>query len=76
MFFCSKKGLNRKGALKTSSVAPKQKKVKILTHRPRSYYARRAAKLAALPDAKASKAKTVSTLPSKVMVFIFCSTLN
>jgi hypothetical protein len=35
--------------MKASSAAPKQKKVKILTHWPRSYYMERVAELPALP---------------------------
>jgi hypothetical protein len=62
--------------MKTSSAMPKQKKVKILTHRPMSYYVERAAELPTLPAIEASKTKVVSTLPSKVMIFNFNSTLN
>jgi hypothetical protein len=38
-------GLKRKSALEASSVAPKEKKVKVLTHRPKSYFLERAAQL-------------------------------
>jgi hypothetical protein len=71
-----KKLLKRKGALKTSSSMPKQKKVKILTHRPRSYYVERATELPTLPTTEANKTKALGTLPSKVMIFNFNSTLN
>jgi hypothetical protein len=37
-FPAQKKVVKRKSALKTSSVAPKQKRAKILTHRPKAYY--------------------------------------
>jgi hypothetical protein len=40
-----KKGLKRKSAREASSVASKQKKVKVLTHRPKSYFLERAAQL-------------------------------
>jgi hypothetical protein len=52
-----KRGLKRKNAPKTSSAAPKQKKIKILTHRPKSYYMERAAELPALPAAKPRRTK-------------------
>jgi hypothetical protein len=50
--------------------------VKILTHRPRSYYVDIAAELPALPAVEASKAKALSTLPLKIIIFNFNSTVN
>jgi hypothetical protein len=40
-FLARKRGLKRKSALKASSNAPKQKKIKILTHRSKTYYSKR-----------------------------------
>jgi hypothetical protein len=77
----SKRGLKRKGALKTSSTMPKQKKVKNLTCRPKSYYMERVAGLPALTAAEYSKTKTVNlsevvALPPKVMSLDFSLTLS
>jgi phosphoribosylanthranilate isomerase len=47
-FPARKRGLKRKSALKASSAAPKQKKVKVLTHRSQTYYLERAAELPTL----------------------------
>jgi hypothetical protein len=45
--FPHEKGIKRKTAATTSSTAPKQKKSKVLTHRPKSYYLESAPKLPA-----------------------------
>jgi hypothetical protein len=79
-FPARKKVVKRKSTPKTSS-APKQKRAKTLTYRPRTYYIERAAELPALPDAKASKSKTAKIIevvvaPTKVMNFDFSLTLN
>jgi hypothetical protein len=56
-FPARKKVVKQKSAPKTSS-ALKQKRAKILTHRPKTYYIERAAELPVLPVAEASKTKT------------------
>jgi hypothetical protein len=59
------RGLKSKSALKDSSATPKQKKVKVLTHRSKTYYSERAAELPALPVTE-----NASDLPSKVTIFL------
>jgi hypothetical protein len=63
-FPAQKRGLKRKSALKAYSTAPKQKKVKVLTHRRKTYYSERAAELPAL-----LVTASASDLPSKVTIF-------
>jgi hypothetical protein len=75
-----KKVVKRKSAPKTSSTS-KQKRAKILTHRPKTYYIERSSKLPALPVAEASKTKTVeiievATASLKVISFNFSLTLS
>jgi hypothetical protein len=55
-FLPQKRGLKRKSAPRVSSSVPKQKKVKVLTHRPKSLYLERATEL---PIAETSKTKVV-----------------
>jgi hypothetical protein len=55
-FSARKRGLKRKSAPRASSAFLKQKKMKVLTHRPKSFYLERAAKL---PTAETSKTKVV-----------------
>lgn len=76
-----KKGLKRKSTLKTSSTASIQKKIKILTHRPKSYYTDRARELPALLVTETSRTKVVelsevTALSPKVMYFDFTSILS
>jgi hypothetical protein len=54
-FPARKRGLKRKSAPGASSVAPKQKRVKVLTHQPKSYFLERAAQL---PDTGTSETET------------------
>jgi hypothetical protein len=54
-FPARKRGLKRKSALEASSVASKQKRVKVLTHRPKSYFLERAAQL---PNTETSETET------------------
>jgi hypothetical protein len=54
-FPAQKRGLKRKSAPRASSVAPKQKRVKVLTHRPKSYFLERAAQL---PDTRTLETET------------------
>jgi hypothetical protein len=75
-FLAQKKVVKRKSALKTFSTALKQKRAKILTHRPKKYYMERPTELPALLVAEASKTEAVeiskvTDVPSKVMSFIF-----
>jgi hypothetical protein len=63
-FSARKRGLKRKSALKASSIALKQKKVKVLTHRSKTCYSERAKELHAL-----LVTETVSDLPLKVTIF-------
>jgi hypothetical protein len=75
-FPARKKGVKRKSALKTSSVAPKQKKAKILIYQPNTYYTERVAELLALPSAETSTAKAIELVGEtasspKVMSFDF-----
>jgi hypothetical protein len=63
-FPARKRGLKRKSALKASSATLKQKKIKVLTHRPKTYYSERAAELPTIPVTE-----TLSDLPSKVTIF-------
>jgi hypothetical protein len=42
-FPARKRGLKMKSAVKASSNAPKQKKLKVLTHQSKTYYSERAA---------------------------------
>jgi hypothetical protein len=63
-FPAQKRGLKRKSASKASFAVPKQKKVKVLTHRSKTYYSERAVELPALPITE-----TMSDLPSKVKFF-------
>jgi hypothetical protein len=51
-FLVRKKGMKIKIAATTSSTAPKPKKIKVLTHRPKLYYLERAAKLSAAGTSK------------------------
>jgi hypothetical protein len=44
-FPARKRGLKRKSASGASSVTPKQKRVKVLTHQPKSYFLERVAQL-------------------------------
>jgi hypothetical protein len=48
-------GLKRKNVSGASSVVPKQKRVKLLTHQPKSYFLERAAQL---PHTGTSKTET------------------
>ena len=71
-----KRGLKRKNVSKTSSTDPKQKKVNILTHRPKSYYMERAAELPTLPAVEPNRTKAaglneVTVVLPKVMSFVF-----
>jgi hypothetical protein len=63
-----RKGVKRKSALRASSVAPKQKRVKVLTHRRRSYFLKRVAQL---PDTGTSETeiakKAEGILPATVV---------
>jgi hypothetical protein len=53
--FCARKrGLKSKSASRASSVAPKQKKVMVLTYQPKLFYLERVVKL---PTAETSKTK-------------------
>jgi hypothetical protein len=67
--------VKQKSAPQTTST-PNQKRVKTLTHRPRTYYIERAAKLSALPVTEASKTKSIEIIevaaaPPMVMNFDF-----
>jgi hypothetical protein len=80
-FPARKKGVKRKSALKTSSVAPKKNKAKILTYRPKTYYTERAAELFALRAAETSTAKAIELVGEtasspKVMSFDFSLTFS
>jgi hypothetical protein len=80
-FPARKKGVKRKRALEISSAVPKQKRAKILAHRPKTYYMERAIELPALPIAEASKTKAteiseVTARLPKVMSFDFSLTLS
>ena len=71
-----KKVVKRKSASETSSAKPKQKRAKILTHRPKTYYMEIAAELHVLSVIEASKTKAVkiievNVVPPKVMSFDF-----
>jgi hypothetical protein len=70
-FPARKRGIKRKSALKASTVASKQKKVKVLTHRLKTYYSERAAEVPTLPATE-----IVSDLPSKVTIFSFTFKLS
>jgi hypothetical protein len=63
MFRCPKRAKEKK-CTEGFFCCAEAEKVKILTHRSRSYYAERAAKLPALPV-------TEIVLPSKVKIFTF-----
>jgi hypothetical protein len=69
-FPARKRGSKRKNALKTSSTVPKPKKTKILTHRSKSYFLERAAKLCAAGTSKTEAAKG-ALLASEVIPFLF-----
>jgi hypothetical protein len=66
-FHAWKKGQKRKSALKTSSSAPKQKRVKILANRPKSYCTERAAELPVFSAAELSETKAIESSDTKVM---------
>jgi hypothetical protein len=67
---CSKEGVKKENCTENSSAVPRPKKAKILTHRLKSYFLERAAKL---PTAKTSKTEAAEgALPaSEVIPFIF-----
>jgi hypothetical protein len=76
-FLARKRGLKRKSAPKASSVAPKQKKAKVLTHRPKSFYLERAAKLQTVATSKTEDAEAVEEAPSAPeVILLFCFDLN
>jgi hypothetical protein len=59
---------------RTSSSAPKQKKVKVLTHRPKSFYLERATELSTVETSKTKAIEAVEKTPlaSKVtFLFLF-----
>jgi hypothetical protein len=69
--------MKRKIAATTSSTAPKLKKKKVLTHRPKSYYLERAAKLPASGTSKTEIAEAdEETLPSSEVILLFFLVLN
>jgi hypothetical protein len=70
----SEKEIKRKTAVTTSSTALKQKRAKVLTHRPKSYYSERAAELPAAETSKVETAEVVeeTTSPLKgLCLFLF-----
>jgi hypothetical protein len=69
-FPARKRGLKRKSA-------PKQKKMKVLTHRPNSFYLERAAKLPTVETSKTEAAEAVEeTLSALEVILHFCIDLN
>jgi hypothetical protein len=62
-----KKEQKRKSALKLLPVPPKQKRVKILANRPKSYYTERAAELPAFSAAESSETKAIESGVVKIM---------
>jgi hypothetical protein len=73
-FPARKKEVKRKAAVTTSSITPKQKKTKVLTHRTKSYYLERAAKLPATETSKAEAAEAgeeTPLAPKIILLFFF-----
>jgi hypothetical protein len=73
-FSARKRGVKRKTAVATNSIAPKQKREKVLTHRPKSYYSERATRLLAAKTSKAEAVEVVeetTTAPKVTFLFFF-----
>jgi hypothetical protein len=76
-FPARKRGLKMKSAPKASSVAPKQNKMNVLTHRPKSFYLETAAKLPTVESSKTEVVKEVEETPlAPEVILLFCFDLN
>jgi hypothetical protein len=72
-FPARKQGMKRKIATTISSAAPKPKRRKVITHRPKLYFLERAARLPAVGASKteATEATEETLSASEVILFIF-----